>query len=105
MPQRGAKGETMRINYETPNPDPWPDAVQIKGHSGIAWHVLGWETEPDEDTHWTGYENRTGNLVCMMVGDDRHWSFEPDDILELAREDYCGECGQIGCGHDGYDRG
>lgn len=47
---------------------------------------------------------RTGQVVCVMVGDDRHWAFDPEDVQPLEREEYCGECGQIGCGHDGYDR-
>lgn len=94
----------MRRHYETPEPDPWPDAVRIDGHPGIAWHVLGWQTIPDEDTVWSGYENRTGMLVCVMVGDDFQWLIDPEDILPLEREEYCGVCGQIGCTHDGLDR-
>ena len=47
---------------------------------------------------------RTGDLVVCMVGDDHLHVVDPDDVQELAREDYCSECGQIGCGHDGYDR-
>ncbi len=93
-----------KYTYETPEPDPYPDAVQIDGHDGIAWHVLGFQTEPDEDTEWSGEEVQTGQLVCMMVGDDNHWLFDPSDIKKLAREDYCSECGQIGCGHDGLVR-
>jgi len=93
-----------RYHYETDDPDPYPDAVRIVGDNGVAWHVLGWQTEPDEDTHWSGYENRTGQLVCVMVGDDAHWLHDPEDIQALDREDYCGVCGQIGCGHDGLDR-
>ncbi len=92
------------MNYEQQDPDPYPDAVQIDGHAGVAWYVLGLETVPDVDTEWTGTEAQTGNLVCVMVGDDRHWAFDPDDVRTLARADYCGECGQIGCGHDGMDR-
>lgn len=91
-------------HYETDKPDPYPDAVRIAGHPGIAWYVLGWETEPNEDTEWSGYEDRTGRLVCVMVGDDRHWTFDPEDITPLDRSEYCGECGQIGCSHDGYPR-
>ena len=94
----------MRYHYETDTPDPYPDAVEIRGHSGVAWAVLGWQTEPDADTEWTGIENRTGYLVCRMIGDDAHWLFEPSDVRPLAREAYCGECGQIGCAHDGYPR-
>ena len=91
-------------HYETPDPDPWSDAVRIAGWDGIAFRVYGWETEPDEDTEWTGDEVRTGDLVVCMVGDDHLHVVDPDDVQELAREDYCSECGQIGCGHDGYDR-
>lgn len=95
----------MRYHYETPDPDPWPEAVRIEGHRGVAWTVHGWHTEPDRDTEWTGIEQRTGQLVCVMVGDDAQWLFEPNDVNPLAREDYCGECGQIGCRHDGLARG
>lgn len=72
-------------------------AYTVRGHSGIAWYVMGWETEPDEDTEWSGCENRTGQIVCIMVGDDHHWTFEPDDVSPIEEGDYCAECGQIGC--------
>ena len=74
-------------------------AYRVKGYGGIAWYVLGWETRPDADAEWSGYENRTGRVVAMMVGDDRHFTFDPDDLTPIKRRDYCGVCGQIGCGH------
>ena len=81
------------------------DAYTITGWaSGIAWYVNGWQTEPAEDTEWTGFEVRTGQLVCTMVGDNRHFSIDPEDVTELSREDYCGICGQVGCAHDGLER-
>lgn len=87
------------MNYETPDPDPWPDPVRIPGLvCGVAWNVMGWQTEPTEDTWWDGIEERTGRLVVVMVGDDRHFLADPDDLEPLAREEYCGGCGQIGCG-------
>lgn len=87
----------------------------VKGFGGIAWRVLGWETEPgpsewrDEETgEWVTDEDpepvRTGRVVAVMVGDDSRFTFDEDDLSPLPREDYCGECGQIGCGHDGLDR-
>ena len=88
-----------RYNYEKAEPDPWPDAVKIKDQPPIAWYVLGWQTEPDADTEWSGVENRTGMLVCVMVGDDAHHLMDPEDVKNLPREDYCGVCGQIGCEH------
>lgn len=80
------------------------DAYTVEGYRGIAWYVLGWETEPDEDTDWTGMEVRTGKLVCRMVGDDRYFTFDPDEVTPLDREAYCGICGQIGCRCDGLPR-
>lgn len=79
-------------------------AYKIKGWMGVAWYVLGWETKPDEDTEWSGQLQRTGKVVCMMVGDDRHYAYEESDLKPIKREDYCGSCGQMGCTHDGYDR-
>ncbi len=92
----------MRHHYEEDSS--FDGAYTQSGYKGIAWRVLGWETEPDEDTEWTGMENRTGMLVCRMIGDDRDFIFDPDDIEPLDRDEYCSECGQIGCGHDGLDR-
>ncbi len=80
------------------------DAYRVSGYKGIAFTVCGWETEPDEDTEWSGYEVRTGKIVAVMVGDDRKFTFDPEDITPLDREDYCGSCGQIGCPHDGLER-
>ena len=39
-----------------------------------------------------------------MIGDDKHFTFDPDELEPLDREDYCGECGQMGCTHDGLER-
>ena len=76
------------------------DAYRIDGWSGIAWSILGWETEPYEDTERSGYERRTGNLIAVMIGDDREFPVDPDDVSELQPEDYCCVCGQIGCHHN-----
>jgi hypothetical protein len=94
-----------RANYEKDKATFNAPAYSVAGWgTGIAWHVLGWETAPDEDTEWSGYEERTGNVLAVMVGDDERHSIDPDDVTPIKREDYCGECGQIGCGHDGLDR-
>lgn len=72
-------------------------AYRVKGYSGVAFWALGWETEPDENTEWTGEEVRTGRVVCVMVGDDRRHSIDPDDLTPLGEDDYCPGCGQTGC--------
>ena len=92
-----------RIEYEDPQNE-WDGAYQISGYRGIAWSVLGWELEPDEDTEWSGCYNRTGNIVAVMIGDDRHFTFEPGEAERIDDLAYCAECGQIGCRHDGRDR-
>lgn len=95
----------MRRPHYEPDDAAFPaEAYTVQGHRDVAWRVYGWETEPDEDTEWSGYENRTGRVVCVMVGDDRKFTFDPEDLTPLDDLDYCAECGQIGCGHDGRDR-
>lgn len=76
---------------------------EVRGPA-VAWRILGWETEPDEDSEWSGIEVRTGRVVAVMVGDDSKHSFDPDDLVAIDREAYCGGCGQLGCGHDGVER-
>jgi hypothetical protein len=75
-------------------------AYRVAGWRGIAWHVLGNEVQPDEDTEWTGIMQPTGALVLCMVGDDRLFTFDPWEVEAIADEDYCGGCGQIGCKAD-----
>ena len=95
----------MRNSNYDEAPEYPANAYRINGWAaGIAWYVLGWETEPDQDTEWSGIEERTGNLVCRMIGDDRDFSVDPEDVTALERDEYCGECGQVGCCHDGLDR-
>jgi hypothetical protein len=80
------------------------DAYRVDGYPGVAWRVLGWETEPTADTEWDGIDERTGRVVARMVGDDTYFRLEPEQVHPLRREQYCGECGQIGCTHDGLNR-
>lgn len=96
------------------------DTVRVSGYRGVAFYVVGHETEerviePDWDTlrdddgnpmdadTWWPDENDietvpTGRIIVCMVGDDRHHSVDPTDITPLDDDDYCGSCGQIGCG-------
>jgi hypothetical protein len=86
------------MNYEGFESAEFEDrAYKVKGHRGFAWHALGWQTIPNEETEWSGYEVRTGRVVCAMVGDDMHFAFEPEDVTPLDDDAYCPSCGQIGC--------
>ena len=78
--------------------------VKARQYGGVSLYPLGWETEPDGDTGWSGLEQRTGRVLAVMVGDDLRRSFDPDDLTPIERGAFCGECGQIGCHCDGYDR-
>jgi hypothetical protein len=62
----------MKTRYESDDATFSADAYTARGWAqGIAWRVFGWEVEPDEDTEWSGYYNRTGKVVACMIGDDR----------------------------------
>jgi hypothetical protein len=85
----------------------------VRGQSGIAYWLLGWEAEQrpmicfgeDEDgteveiEDWSETELvRSGdNVVAVMVGDDRRWVIDKDDLTLISEDDYCHECGQVGC--------
>lgn len=88
-----------RPNYEADDATFPHEAYTVEGYRGVAWRVYGWETQPTEDTEWDGIEERTGQVVCVMVGDDRRCTFEPDELTPLADDAYCGTCGQVGCSH------
>lgn len=63
----------------------------VDGYSGVAWFV-------------SLFQDVEGRIVCVMVGDDRRFDFDPDEVHPLDREAFCGECGQVGCTHDGIAR-
>ena len=89
--------KTARYEYDG---EAFPhDAYRVRGYSGVAFTILGWEMEEDEDTEWTGMLARSGKVIGVMVGDDSEYTIDPEDISPLSDEEYCGGCGQIGCGH------
>ena len=70
---------------------------RVESYSGVAWRAWKWETLPDEDTWWSGYEVPTGKIIAHMVGDDSEFTFDPDEFIKIGDDEYCPECGQIGC--------
>jgi hypothetical protein len=89
-----------RRNYEVDDKTFNAAAYKVSGWEGIAFWLMGWETEPDDDTEWTGDETRTGNVIVVMVGDDAHHVVDPTDVTPIEETEYCHTCGQIGCGHN-----
>lgn len=95
----------------------------VAGYGGIAWYVVGYATEwtegkwvflgdddddPDDETFYAWNEpeeyDDPSRVRCVMVGDDRTFTFDVDELAPIAELDYCAECGQIGCTADGRSR-
>ena len=67
--------------------------------AGIAFYLLGYVMTRDEDYEWTGIEEEDrGRVRAVMVGDDRVFEVDVDDLEMIGEEDFCRGCGQIGCG-------
>jgi hypothetical protein len=84
----------------------WPESEWLCFHhdddtSACDDACEGWWPNPDYDEC---EDVPTGNLVVVMVGDDREHIVDPDDCTALDDDAYCHECGQIGCTMDGRDR-
>ena len=85
-------------SYEAPFEFDFEPAYTVADYSdGIAWRAYGYESVPDEDTEWSGFEQPTGKILLHMVGDDRRFAYDPTDLTPIADEDYCSCCGQVGC--------
>jgi hypothetical protein len=58
-----------------------------------------------DDGERTDYEYPDEQFVIgVMVGDDLEFTLDVDDLVAIDDDDYCAQCGQIGCAHDGRDR-
>lgn len=94
------------LDGEDGRPEMFPGVYRVRQMDGVAWRVHGAEIEYYNDGCEDGAEWReTGRVVAVMVGDDARHTFDPEDLEPIAEEDYCGVCGQIGCTHDGRERG
>lgn len=60
------------------------DTIRVRGRAGIAF----WIKDIDDDA-----------VKAVMVGDDREHTVDVEDCTPLDEDEFCGECGQIGCGH------
>jgi len=87
---------------------------RVDEYPGIAWYSTGYalewtneewiydgEGDPDDESSYLynepeEIENRE-RVVCIMVGDDRKFTFDIDQLTPLEDDEYCPECGQIGC--------
>ena len=80
-------------------------AVKVEGWKGVAFNVLGPAAREEVTEYgWESFEDPS-QVRVVMVGDDKVHIVDKDDCTEIPEEDYCHECGQIGCTHDGLGRG
>jgi hypothetical protein len=101
----------------------------VAGYGGVAFYLQGyakewteesWQYDGDDRESTDEYEPRDdpANYVynepeevedrsmvrAVMVGDDYVHIVDVDDLTLIADDDYCAECGQIGCTADGRPR-
>ena len=92
----------------------------ISGWSpGIAWYLRGYATrwteeewvydgEGDPDDEGSYFYNEPEEVEdhsmvrAVMVGDDRVFEVDVDDLQLLAEDGFCRDCGQVGCGCNVY---
>ena len=77
--------------------------VRVHTYPGMACTVLGPETVRYWDLDKGIYpddpeERETGKVLLCMVGDDHVFAVDPEDCSPVAREEFCGSCGQSGRG-------
>lgn len=68
------------------------DHVRHDKFPGIAlWYI--------EQGQWQGEPTDPDISIVQMVGDDRHHEVDTAGLASLNEDDFCGQCGQIGCAH------
>jgi hypothetical protein len=88
---------------------------RVEGYRGIAWYLHGYKTEEvpticygiDENgdeyemEDWSETEKveDRSQVVATMVGDNRKFTFDVDEVTLLGDDEFCHTCGQIGCCH------
>lgn len=83
----------------------------VRGYRGVAFYLKGYSQRSEEvvdDNGWaTGevedIEDREW-VYAVMVGDDQAHLVEVDDLTKIDEDEFCHECGQLGCTHDGRER-
>ena len=85
--------------------------VEVKGYSGVAFYLdqreqiqvipdIWLDDDFDIEVTLDDVETIDGSQwECHMVGDDRKFFFDEDELTLLDEGDYCSSCGQIGCSH------
>jgi hypothetical protein len=79
---------------------------RVDGYDGVAWYALKHPAvrEPIDCELAGSFEEfpNVNRVVLVMVGDDRKFEFDVDEVHKITETDFCRECGQIGCGCSVY---
>jgi hypothetical protein len=72
---------------------------QVASHEGIAFYLTGYKVERIYDSNWDDIEEVEDRqfVNAIMVGDDHIHVVDIDDLTVINDDEYCPECGQIGC--------
>lgn len=84
-----------------------PHTVEVEPEAFLVCEVE--DCEHGDDACWAQDEEAEeieaeGWVQAIMVGDDLVHVVEVSELTRIGEDDYCHECGQIGCTHDGRDR-
>lgn len=104
----------------TPEPLDFGARYAVDGHDGVAWRLV---SHPMAERECAGHEAHENDehagigevlycdgtcvepeldeerVIAVMVGDDRGHVVDVSDLTKLDDNQFCSECGQIGCGH------
>lgn len=82
---------------------------KVENMPGVAWRLRGYLTQvvvnseyDTGDDVWYYDTEEVENydvVIGVMVGDDRRYELDVDELTIINEDDYCLSCGQIGCGH------
>ena len=71
---------------------------RVEGRGLVAWRYAGQHFDKIYNPEEEDYDEVESDMVNMvMVGDDENHVIDPLDVAAISEEDYCPECGQIGC--------
>lgn len=89
--------------------------VSVKDKGGIAFYIhdwykteringyIDWDERADFESSFVETDREEivdkTKAIVIMVGDDDEWVVDTDDLEPISEDDFCYECGQIGCGH------
>lgn len=65
----------------------------VEGYAGVVFYL----DENRGEGEWV-QDITSDTVIAVMVGDDREHEVSIDDLTEISDDDYCSDCGQIGCG-------